>query len=97
LFYVLKQKRKYHDTESWQPVSLYDNENHFRGEAIFETEKDAEEYMKIYSDRLANKRNEQNKSNNYVSKTSVQLKIFEENEKLKTDFLPLYRRKQPVL
>jgi NhaP-type Na+/H+ and K+/H+ antiporter len=74
--YVLKQKRKHHaKKKDWQTVSLFNETNNFLGPAVFETEKDAQEYMKIYKSRLINW-NEQNQSNNYVSKTGVQLKIF---------------------
>jgi hypothetical protein len=36
-------------------ISLYDENNSFRGEAIFESKKEAEDYIKIYKDRI-NKR-----------------------------------------
>lgn len=84
-YYVLRQKRKYHAKESWQPVSLYDNDNHFRGAAIFETEKEVHEYMKIYNDRLQ-ARNEQNLSINPDNRINIQLRICEESEKPKTRF-----------
>jgi hypothetical protein len=78
----------YHGKESWQAVSLYDSENYFRGPAVFETEIDAKKYLKIYQSRLTNW-NEQNQSNNYVSKSSVQLRIFKESERPPVD-LPFY-------
>ena len=77
---------------TWQDVPLYDNENHFRGQAIFETEKEAHEYMKIYNDRLQT-RNDLNMSNNHGSKINVQLKIFEENDKPQVDS-PFYYKKR---
>jgi hypothetical protein len=48
---VLKQRPKRY-TENWRPVSLYDSEGYFRGQAIFETEKEARKYMKIYQSTL---------------------------------------------
>ena len=91
--YVLKQKHKHHaKKEDWQVVSLFNETNNFLGPAVFETEKEAQAYMKIYRSRLTNW-NEQNQSNNYVSKTSVQLKVFKESKRPQAD-LPFYRRKQ---
>jgi hypothetical protein len=40
----------------YEIVSLYDSENHFRGPAIFETEKEAEEYLKVYLERMQKRR-----------------------------------------
>lgn len=36
----------------WNAVSLIDENGSFRGEAKFETEKQADEYMKIYLQRM---------------------------------------------
>jgi hypothetical protein len=80
----LKQKRAHNHYNTWQPVSLYDSEDYFRGPAIFETEKEAKSYMKKYNDRLTNSnRNNLNRSYNQENnKIKIQLKIFKENEKL---------------
>ena len=83
-YYILKQKRAHNHYNTWQPVSLYDSEDYFRGPAIFETEKEAKSYMKKYNDRLTNSnRNNLNRSYNQENnKIKIQLKIFKENEKL---------------
>ena len=81
---MLKQRRKRY-TENWQPVSLYDSEGYFRGQAIFETEKEARKYMKIYQSTLQ-VRNEQNNSNNQDRK------IFRENERPEISYPPYYKR-----
>jgi hypothetical protein len=87
-YYVLKQRRKRY-TENWQPVSLYDSEGYFRGQAIFETEKEARKYMKIYQLTLQ-VRNEQNHSNNQDRKIRIDLKIFKESEKPQISSYPSF-------
>jgi hypothetical protein len=56
LYYVLKQRRPRSrinaNTETWQPVSLYDSEDYFRGQAIFETEREAQAYLLKYNARI---------------------------------------------
>ena len=82
VYYVLRQERKHSRSENWQPVSLYNEDNNFLGQVVFETEREAKSYMKKYNGRIiANNRDNLNMSNNYGSKINVQLKIFVENEK----------------
>lgn len=81
MFYILRQKmrksQRFGQGEGiWQTVSLYDNENHFRGQACFDNKRDAQEYMKIYNSMLTNRNEQQNQSNNHVSKINIELKIF---------------------
>jgi hypothetical protein len=66
-FYILKQKRKRY-AETWQPVSLYNSEDYFRGQAIFETEKEARKHMEIYQSRLQARNNSNTSSNNQNNK-----------------------------
>jgi hypothetical protein len=90
LYYVLKQKRKHYKyKDNWQPVSLYDSEDYFRGPAIFETEKEARSYMKKYQLKIQAK-NDSNMSNNQDKKINIQLKIFKENEKLEMNQIPSF-------
>ena len=89
----MKQKRAAHSRNgTWQVASLYDNENHFRGQAIFETEKEAHKYMKIYNDRLQTRNDSNNSSNNPDSKinNNIQLKIFAEKEKPQDQQMPFF-------
>ena len=81
----MKQKRPHSRTETSQAVSLYDSQDYFRGQAIFETEKEARKYMKIYQSTLQ-VRNEQNNSNNQDRK------IFRENKRPKISYPPYYKR-----
>jgi hypothetical protein len=87
IYYVLKQKRPHSRTETWQPVSLYDSEDYFRGQAIFDTEKEVRSYMKLYELRLR-ARSEQNNSNNQNRKIRIDLKIFKESEKPQMNQVP---------
>jgi hypothetical protein len=56
----------------WDTVSLYDENNWFRGEAKFEKKQQAEEYIKIYKDRINKRLNAEGKS-----KTRLKLQVFE--------------------
>jgi hypothetical protein len=67
-----KHSRKFGRSENWQPVALYDNENYFRGPAVFETEKEARKYMEIYESKLQ-ARNDSNTSNNQNNKIRIDL------------------------
>jgi hypothetical protein len=45
--------RKMNRNGTWDSISLYDNEGHFRGEASkFKTLHEAEAYLKLYKDRI---------------------------------------------
>ena len=89
IYYVLKQKRLNSRTETWQHVSLYDSQDYFRGQAIFETEKEARSYMKLCESRLQ-ARSEQNQSNNQNNKIRIDLKIFRESEKPQVSSYPSF-------
>jgi hypothetical protein len=91
LFYALKQKRKRY-AENWQAVSLYDSEDYFRGQAIFETESEAKYYMKKYQSMLQ-ARNDSTNSNNPDKKINIQLKIFAEKEIPQISY-PFYYKKR---
>ena len=91
LYYVLRQKSKRYPGD-WQPVSLYNEDNNFLGQAVFETEREAISYMKKYSERIANKNN-LNMLNNFDTKINIQLKIFVENEKpADMNPIPFYKK-----
>lgn len=47
---------KYHGTEVWSVIAHYDENYYFRGAAYFETEKEAKEYIKIFNDRITDRR-----------------------------------------
>ena len=49
---------------SWNAISLIDKNGSFRGEARFETKKEAQDYLKVYRDKM---------------KMPAQLKVFSEN------------------
>jgi hypothetical protein len=90
----VKQKRAAHGYNgTWQPVSLYDSDGYFRGPAIFDNKRGAQEYMRIYNDRLQT-RNNLNMSNNHDSKINnnniIQLKIFAEKEKPQDQQMPFF-------
>ena len=73
----MKQKRAAHSHNgTWQDVSLLDSDGYFRGQAIFETEKEALKYLEIYNDRL-----QKRMLNNPCSKMNIQLKVFKEGER----------------
>jgi hypothetical protein len=60
-----------------------------RGQAIFETEKEARSYMKLCESRLQ-ARSEQNQSNNQNNKIRIDLKIFRESEKPQVSSYPSF-------
>jgi hypothetical protein len=70
LYYILKQKRiRKHYSEKWQTVSLYDSEDYFRGQAIFETLSDAKSYKKKYNERIQTRKDlnrYDNQNYNYI-------------------------------
>jgi hypothetical protein len=79
LYYILKQKRiRKHYSENWQPVSLYDPEDYFRGQAIFENVSDARSYKKKYNERIIEARNDSNTPSNHNNKIYIKLRIFKE-------------------
>lgn len=49
---------------SWNAISLIDKNGSFRGEARFETKKEAQDYLKEYKDKM---------------RVPAQLKVFSEN------------------
>ena len=49
---------------SWNDISLIDKNGSFRGEAKFETKKEAQDYLKEYKDKM---------------RVPAQLKVFSEN------------------
>jgi hypothetical protein len=76
LYYILKQKRiRKHYSEKWQPVSLYDSEDYFRGQATFETLSDAKSYKKKYNERIQT-RKDLNRYDNQNYKIYIKLRIF---------------------
>ncbi len=44
-------------TGNWDTISLYDENGSFRGEASFETKKEAEAYLKLYKDKINKRKN----------------------------------------
>jgi hypothetical protein len=94
LYHIIKTKRSKHTrSENWQPVSLYDSEDYFRGQAIFEIEKEAKLYMKKYNGRVTN-RNNSTKPNNPDKKIKIALKIFAEDEKPQISYPFYYIRRR---
>ena len=76
MYYILKQKRiRKHYSEKWQPVSLYDSEDYFRGQATFETLSDAKSYKKKYNERIQT-RKDLNRYDNQNYKIYIKLRIF---------------------
>ena len=76
MYYILKQKRiRKHYSEKWQPLSLYDSEDYFRGQAIFETLSDATSYKKKYDERIQT-RKDLNRYDNQNYKIYIKLRIF---------------------
>ena len=73
MYYILKQKRiRKRYSERWQPVSLYDSQDYFRGQAIFENLNDARSYKKRYIERILSI----NDLKNYNDKVFLKLRIF---------------------
>jgi hypothetical protein len=63
----------------WGTVSLIDEKGSFRGEAKFETRKEAEEYLKMYKQRM---------------KKPVEVKVFDNESELKQESKPTTRKKR---
>lgn len=47
--------KKLNRNGNWDTISLYDENNSFRGEARFESKSDAEAYLKLYKERMDKK------------------------------------------
>jgi hypothetical protein len=60
----------------WDTISLYDENNSFRGEARFESKQQAESYIKLYKDRINKRLIAEGKS-----KTRLKLQVFELDDK----------------
>ena len=69
--YVVKRLSK---SGIWSAVSLIDENGSFRGEAKFETRKQAEEYMTAYLKRM------KNPQNYTLEGTGTNLKVFDSSE-----------------
>lgn len=70
----------------WNAVSLIDENGSFRGEARFETKRDAEDYLAVYLDRMETR----------LGKTGdVQVKVFDESAPI--DKAPKVRKQQKQL
>ena len=52
IVYTVSQKNKWN---VYNPITLLDQEGHFRGTAIFESKKEATEYLEIYNQVMRNK------------------------------------------
>lgn len=50
--------------QSWDSISLIDENGSFRGEARFETKRLAENYIKLYKDRIKKRINAEGKIQN---------------------------------
>jgi len=68
--------KKLNRAGKWDSVSLIDENGSFRGEAKFSTKKEAEEYIKLYKDRINKRLNAEGKS-----KTRLKLQVFELDSK----------------
>lgn len=59
-YFVIRQRRKFRNPcasgleQSWT-ISIYDNEEHYRGAAYFETMEEAQAYMEAYRNKLIQK------------------------------------------
>jgi hypothetical protein len=71
--FILKKLNKH---GNWDTISLYDENNSFRGEAKFESKKEAEAYLKLYKDRTNKHANAEEKS-----KARLKLQVFELDDK----------------
>jgi hypothetical protein len=70
--------KKLNKNGKWDSVSLIDENGSFRGEAKFSTKKEAEEYIKLYKDRINRRLNaEGGKSKT----TRLKLQVFELDNK----------------
>lgn len=78
-FYIIKKKCRFN---TWVPIALYDENNNFRGQAVFTSFWDAVQYQKKYEDRLINNHLKESKwfSNNNQRhlKNAAELKLFVE-------------------
>jgi hypothetical protein len=72
--FIIKKLNKH---GKWDSVRFYDENNSFRGEARFETKKEAEDYIKIYKDRI----NKHLNAAEGKSKTRLKLQVFELDNK----------------
>jgi transposase len=71
--FIVKKLNKH---GKWDTVSLYDENNSFRGEARFESKKEAEAYLKLYKDRINERLIAEGKT-----KTRLKLQVFELDDK----------------
>jgi hypothetical protein len=62
----------------WEPVSYFDENNNFRGQAVFSTIEEALQYQKKFEDKLI-LRDLRDHNNHRRYKTKITLKIFKEN------------------
>jgi hypothetical protein len=72
--------KKYNKSGGWDSISLYDENNSFRGEARFSERSAAEAYLKLYKDRINKRLNAEGKS-----KTRLKLQVFESSSKSMMD------------
>jgi hypothetical protein len=69
--------KKLNKSGGWDGISLYDENNSFRGEARFESKQEAEVYLKLYKDRINKSLNAEGKSKT----TRLKLQVFELDSK----------------
>lgn len=79
MFYIIKRKARFN---SWVPISYIDDNNNFRGQAVFTSFWQATEYMRKYEDRLIRnhlKESRRHSNDNQRRLNAAELKIFSEN------------------
>jgi hypothetical protein len=77
--YIVKRFIKASDR--WDPIALYDSNNNFRGEAVFESRHEAQNYLEIYRSKMDNRLSF--KGNPKTIKQ--RLKVFEEEDSIEED------------
>jgi hypothetical protein len=68
--------KKLNKSGNWDTISLYDENGSFRGEARFETKKEAEAYLKLYKEKINKRLNAVGKA-----KTRESFQVFQSNNK----------------
>jgi hypothetical protein len=75
-------KRYVRQSERWEYIALYDDNNNFRGNAtLFETKEAAEEYLEKYQAKMTSRINYYGKQITSTVGGKLQLKVFEEEKK----------------
>ena len=74
--YAVKKLIRNTNGKKWDTVALYDQNNNFRGEALFESKEEAQKYIESYKKRM----NDRILDRYGRHKSSVSLKVFTVDE-----------------